>query len=140
MIFLDFDGVLRREGSPLYRLERHLVANLESVVLASPETNVVITSSWREVYGLSELKGLFSSEFAQRIEGLTPIARIRDDHYRYKEVLAYLKQRQEDAAWIAIDDDPLHYPPNAPVLLTDPGKGFDELAATRLARILLGAV
>jgi HAD domain in Swiss Army Knife RNA repair proteins len=48
LIFLDFDGVLRRKDAPLYKLERPLVARFEETLRAIPDASVVITSSWRE--------------------------------------------------------------------------------------------
>ena len=55
LVFLDFDGVLRRDTSPLYSLELDLVSNLETVILATPDTNNKsfgfgsITRSLREI-------------------------------------------------------------------------------------------
>ena len=37
-----------------------------------------------------------------------------------------------DALWLAIDDDPAHYPDYVPVLITDPHRGFDRDSAKRL--------
>jgi hypothetical protein len=72
ILFLDFDGVLRRNGSPLYNLESELVINLEKAPREAPAVKIVITSSWREAFGLNELRGLFSADIAVRVEGCTP--------------------------------------------------------------------
>jgi hypothetical protein len=64
ILFLDFDGMLRRNGSQLYKLESELVINFEVVLRATPEVNIVITSSWREAFGLNELRKLFSADIA----------------------------------------------------------------------------
>lgn len=133
IIFLDFDGVLRRKSSPLYRLESDLVGNFEETVRVAPEAKIVITSSWREAFGLSELRKLFSADIALRIVGTTPRSLDLNDFYRYNEVLAYLKRFDTlQAPWIAIDDDPEHFPADAPVLLVDPEKGFDAEMAKKL--------
>jgi hypothetical protein len=42
------------------------------------------------------------------------------------------KYRFEEQAWVAIDDDPLNYPPLPNVLLVDPECGFDGEAAAWL--------
>lgn len=137
LIFLDFDGVLRRNTSPLYKLEPGLVRRIEDVVCAYESVRVVITSSWREVYSLSELRRLFSAEFASRIEGATPIAHERSGHYRHREILAYLETTDTVAAkWLAIDDDALHFPANAPVMIVDPAEGFTDQHAKELEAIL----
>ncbi|QQS40416.1 MAG: hypothetical protein IPM63_13740 [Acidobacteriota bacterium] len=133
LIFLDFDGVLRRNTSRLYKLEPDLVRNLENAVLPHTDLKVVITSSWREAYSTRTIGRLFPSEFAERIEGATPIANERSEHYRYTEILAYLRRfHQKGANWIAIDDDPLHYPADAPLILTDPSEGFTSEKAKEL--------
>ena len=72
ILFLDFDGVLRRNGSPLYKLESELVNNLEEVLRAAPTVKIMITSSWREAFGQNEMRSLFSADIAARIEGCTP--------------------------------------------------------------------
>lgn len=137
LIFLDFDGVLRRNTSPLYKLEPDLVRNLENAVLPYEDLKAVITSSWREVYPTRTLRRLFSEEFAERIEGATPIANERSEHYRYREILAYLQRYHEGGAnWVAIDDDPLHYPADAPLILTDPSEGLTPEKARDLNEVL----
>ena len=87
LIFLDFDGVLRRKDAPLYRLESDLMTHFERALRALPGARVVITSSWREAFGLPEMRRLFSPDIAQRIIGVTPVARDREGTYRYREVL-----------------------------------------------------
>lgn len=133
ILFLDFDGVLRRKSSPLYKLESDLVNNLEGVLRLAPDVKIVITSSWREVFGLSDLRRHFSADIAERIEGLTPLSRDLTPHYRYKEILAYLKRFHTlQTAWIALDDDPEHFPLDAPVLIVDPERGLDADEAMKL--------
>ena len=133
LIFLDFDGVLRRKTSPLYRLEAPLVACFEEALRAIPGAEVVISSSWRDAFSLAEMRRLFSPDVAERIAGVTPVSQDRDGFYRHREVLAYLKRNGHAGhRWIAIDDDPEHYPANSPVLLVDPARGFDADARARL--------
>lgn len=141
LVFIDFDGVLRRESAPRYRLEKELVSNFEKAVLSSPETGIVITSSWREVSSLEKLKGLFSEEIAERIVGTTPRARELEDFYRYREILAFLQRNgMENSRWIAVDDDPMHFPAGAPVLIVDPARGLDDASSRELRRVILGWV
>jgi HAD domain in Swiss Army Knife RNA repair proteins len=137
LIFLDFDGVLRRKDAPLYKLERPLVARFEETLRAIPDASVVITSSWREAFSLAEMRQSFTPDIASRIVGVTPIAQNREGCYRNREVMAYLKRKGlEGAAWVALDDDPEHYPAGAPVILVDPSVGFDEQAGRRLLSML----
>ncbi len=132
-MFLDFDGVLRRSSSPLYVLEKDCLLEFERAIRALQGVEIVITSSWREGFTLAELKKPFSPDISARIRGVTPIAQEREDYYRHREVLAYLKRSlMEGRPWVAIDDDPLHYPPSVNVILIDPAAGFDAHASERL--------
>jgi hypothetical protein len=133
IIFLDIDGVLRRKQSPLYRFDADCLRTFEQAVRSVPDSQIVITSSWREAFTLNDMRAMFSPDIRLRILGVTPVAPNQDGHYRYREVLAYLKfNGREKNHWLAIDDDPLHYPPLKNVLLIDGERGFDSTAAKRL--------
>ena len=136
-LFLDLDGVLRRQSSPLYGLDHDLVANLEGVLRALPGVQVVITSSWREAFSLAELRKHFAGDIAARIVGVTPSSQSREGFYRHREVLAYLKRNATAGdSWVAVDDDREHYPSGAPVLAVDAAVGLDATMAAELARRL----
>jgi HAD domain in Swiss Army Knife RNA repair proteins len=139
LIFLDFDGVLRRRDSPSYRLEGPLLDAFEGAVRRVHDGEIVVTSSWRKVMGLSELRTLFSPDIAPRVVGVAPIVGFREDFPRYREVLAYLKQRDgEWLPWIAVDDDELAYPSGAPVVVVNPNFGFGAAEAERLVEMAEG--
>jgi hypothetical protein len=132
LIFLDIDGVLRRNGAPLYEIEADLRRLFEDTLRALPGAEVVISSSWREGFSLDEIKAHFSEDVAARIVGMTPVGQ-DGEHRRYREVLAYLIHNgQKGRPWVAVDDDPGHYPASVRVILVSPTKGFDEKAAARL--------
>jgi hypothetical protein len=125
LLFLDFDGVLRKRQSPLYRLESVLVDRLVELLRQYPEVEVVITSSWTDAYPLKHIQDLFSPDITSRIVGKTVRGSSNDDHARYREVLVYLRSVPGSVPWVALDDDPLHYPKHAPVVLVNPEKGVD---------------
>jgi hypothetical protein len=132
-LFLDFDGVLRRLPAAPGCFEPELLENFESSVRQLQEASIVVTSTWRLEMSLSELRELFSGDIAERILGSTPETLSLTPHSRYNEVRTYLKTVQDsDALWLAIDDDPAHFPHDAPVLLTDPYRGFDRDRAKQL--------
>lgn len=132
-IFLDFDGVLRRETSPTSRLDEDCVRNFEQAVLAHPEARVVIASTWRLVHRLDALRRLFSSGFASRIEGVTPDLPEAEEHARHAEVHAYISRNKlRGVRWIAVDDDPEAYRTGAPLIRVDPALGFNNECAQRL--------
>lgn len=129
LLFLDIDGVLRRQDAPRYQLESACLKAFEDAVCWIPEAEIVISSSWREGFSLGELRGFFSAGLHARIIAVTPLARSRDGHARHREVLAFLRARgMQTRRWIAIDDDREHYPAGCEVLLIDSARGFDREA------------
>lgn len=140
-IFLDLDGVLRRDNSPREKRDAYCVALFEATVLASADARVVIASTWRLMFSLDTLRASFSPDFARRIEGATPQLRtVTLNEIRRAEVKAYLENAHAfDDPWIAVEDKPALYGPGAPVLATDPNRGFDDECASALARWLAAA-
>ena len=124
LLFLDFDGVLRRKQAPLYKLERALVERLAELLREYPEVEVVVTSTWTDAFSLKQIKDLFPQYISSRIVGKTERTLRNDDHARYNEVLAYLHGVPK-TAWVALDDDPLHYPGHTPLVLVNPAHGID---------------
>lgn len=134
LIFLDFDGVLRRKDAPYDRFEKPLRRTFEAAVRRIPEARIVITSTWREVVDLVGLRKLFSPDVAERILGVTPIL----PGGRYREVRAFLAEHgAENDPWIGIDDDPVSYPRDAPVILVDPARGFGPEEGRRLEEMAI---
>jgi hypothetical protein len=134
LLFLDFDGVLRRKQAPLYCVEQTLLDRLVVSLREYPEVSVVITSSWTEAFSLEDIKRLFTSDNSSRILGETPRVQTLSEHRRHIEVSAYLRRAGLAQEWVAVDDDPLNYPPQAPVVLVDPGTGLDAAAVAALER------
>ena len=133
MLFLDFDGVLRRLSSDPSKFDSDCLENFESALRPLPYVKVVISSTWRLAMSLKELAQFFSDDVAARIVGVTPEIYGQATNARYEEILMYLKRHNiETNPWVAIDDDPSHFPQSAPVLITDPNKGFDADCVTRL--------
>lgn len=134
-IFLDFDGVLRRNTSPTSRLDEDCVRLFEQTVLAHRDTVVVIASTWRLVHSLPAIRRLFSPAFASRIEGVTPDVPEAEEYVREEEIKAYLaKVATRGWRWIAVDDDPDLYRPASPLVRIDPARGF----STESAALLVG--
>ncbi len=137
IVFLDFDGVLRRLDSPPAVFDEDCLAWFEQAVRAGPRVRVVISSTWRLEMPLGEIRSRFSPDVQQMIVGVTPEAPRLTQHYRYYEVLEYIDREPfARVRWIAVDDDPSHFPREAEVVLTDPDRGFDEAAAVELGEWL----
>jgi hypothetical protein len=132
LIFLDFDGVLRREDAPLYLFEKPLRSAFEDAVRRIPGAEIVVTSTWREVAGLTDLRRLFSRDIAERMVGVTPIG----EGGRYREILTYLRATgAEERRFVVVDDDPQSFPRGVPLLLVDPAKGFGAEEAAKLVEM-----
>jgi hypothetical protein len=132
LIFLDFDGVLRRKDAPLYRFEKLLRLAFEDAVRRIPGGEIVVTSTWREVAGLTDLRKLFSRDVAERMVGVTPIG----EGGRYREILTYLRATgAEGRRFVVVDDDPQSFPRGVPLLLVDPAKGFGAEEAEKLVEM-----
>lgn len=86
---------------------------------------------------MKELRSRFSPDVAARIVGVTPESFADEAYERHAEIKAFLKEKKATALpWLAIDDDPEHFPAGSPVLLTDPNRGFDAECAVRLVKML----
>ncbi|OAD22555.1 hypothetical protein THIOM_001637 [Candidatus Thiomargarita nelsonii] len=141
-IFLDIDGVLVKEDLPgaeinedLMKFDEECLNTFESVIRRYENSKIVISSSWIEIFALETIKTLFSSEVAEKIMGATPRLNQPLKYFRYHEVLDYLKQNEAEP-WVAIDDIAEHFPPDAPVIVTNPYIGFDKNAADKLEYFL----
>lgn len=128
IIFLDFDGVLRRDSSPQAKLDADCLQAFESAVRRLPaDTEIVISSTWRDVFSVKELRALFSPDISTKVVGVTSPLETVGEYQRYREIQRYLRKRGSNSSWIAIDDQAEDlFPPAAPVLSVDPSVGFDE--------------
>jgi len=143
-IFLDIDGVLVKEDPPgaeinlhedLMKFDEDCLNTFERVIRRYENSKIVISSSWIEIFAIEAIKTLFSNEVAEKIMGATPRLNHPLKYFRYHEVLDYLKQNEAEP-WVAIDDIAEHFPPDAPVIVTNPYIGFDKNAADKLEYFL----
>jgi len=144
-IFLDIDGVLVKEDLPgaeinlheeLMKFDEDCLNTFERVIRRYENSKIVISSSWIEIFAIEAIKTLFSNEVAEKIMGATPRLNQPLKYFRYHEVLDYLKQNEAEP-WVAIDDIAEHFPPEAPVIVTNPYIGFDKNAADKLEYFLV---
>ena len=149
LIFLDIDGVLipnrihEKYAAPenIMKFNSACLNHFENVLRSYPNARVVISSSWREIFSFEVIPPLFSPDIASRIIGCTPFLNPKNiyqhKYLRHQEVLEYLRQNQaENSPWVAIDDIPEHYPPDAPVVAIDDYNGFEPNSAKVLSEYL----
>jgi len=120
-VFLDFDGVLHPVGGSTLPFE-HL-PSFEEFLRKHPEVQVVISSSWRETFGVDYIREtFFSFDVQQQIIGGTPSL---PNCYRYDEVQTHIEQSGYKGDFIVIDDDAGQFPPAwPPLLLCNPSEGL----------------
>ena len=137
VLFLDFDGVLH----PMYCPDAEHFCRLplfEAAMRGCPEVRIVISSSWRRIYGIEWLRARFSRDIAIRIDGTTQLWVPEDPINRYEEIMAYAeKQGLPQSTWLALDDSALEFPQGcANLLLCDSRIGLTDAGAEELAQRL----
>lgn len=135
ILFLDFDGVLHpffpRADLPDAE-NQHLsyVPRFAAVLRDYPAVRLVIASDWRKRHTLDELRALLGAELGPRVIGTTPVLdKVGMDWigHRQREAMAFLQaEGLADVCWIALDDDPDHYLPEAPLILCNDGFRDEE--------------
>jgi hypothetical protein len=122
VIFLDFDGVLHPYPCTYQEL-------FEGIALLAPvlhnfqdQTEIVISSSWREHHTLDELRVHFPVGIRPMLVGMTPV--LQEPHAagvyyeRQREIEAWLRlHRPVGTPWLAIDDWAAGFAPKCPDLL-----------------------
>ncbi len=105
IIFLDFDGVVNAFNEPesLRQLSPRCVKLLNKLIERT-DTYIVITSTWRILHAIEDLRQILVNsgfQFPERIIGITPRGGRRGT-----EIEEWLKQPTEEVeSFIILDDD-----------------------------------
>ena len=153
ILFLDFDGVTHPDPCEVGQLFTRLPL-IEDVLRRFEGCKIVISSSWRVVHPLDEMRCYFAADMRPRVIGVTPEYRpphgkgtseLALSYDRQWECEAWLRKKQvwlpqnqrAGAAWIAIDDREYWFRPGCGnLLLTDGDTGFGLDDAPRLEAML----
>jgi hypothetical protein len=115
ILFLDFDGVLHPDRASVDELFCR-IGLLQDWLRVRPGVDVVISSSWREVHPIDELRSFFAEDLQARIVGVTPNLKVGDwaqvdgefppaRFGRQLEVLQWLRTSSKPwRPWAALDD------------------------------------
>lgn len=135
LIFLGFDGVMHPAAGDRVLFE-HREA-FEALLREHAHVEVVITSSWREVFDLDTLReDYFSRDIQPRIIDITPLI---PGAMRWQEILAWLDETRYAGPYVVMDDDASEFPQGwAPLLLCEPAVGLDAEKRDALAARLSG--
>jgi hypothetical protein len=137
ILFLDFDGVLHpfsRPNGPLVH-----VPYFERVLRDFPDVDIVISSAWREVHSLQQLRAFFSEDIAQRIVGVTPqLDSMKHPFIREAEIVAWLRDTgRASETWVAVDDIASFFSPDCRnLVLVDSDVGFNKTTENELRKRL----
>lgn len=131
-IYLDFDGVMHPRIRDRIYFE-HMEA-LEAILRENRNVQVVISSSWREVFKFEEMRDYFAEDVADQIIGVTPVLKGKS---RCEEVMQHLLDTGYGGNFIVLDDDASEFPADwPPLLLCDPAVGLNAPAQARLRSML----
>lgn len=148
ILFLDFDGVLHPLPDPQRPAQQlfNRLELLEQVLRDVPDVEVVISSSWRELHPLEEIRTFFSQDLRHRIVDVTPV-RIAEseapaevqEFVRQCECLAWLRRsRRTQVRWLALDDVASLWAPGCEnLLLVDGSTGLTPESVQLLRQRLL---
>lgn len=138
VVFIDFDGVLRRSSAPRGRLEGHLIDNLVALFARFTRLRGVFSTNWRYHHSLAELCSLVEPSLAARMLDVTPEIALRGIASRHSEIQAWRTRHAHAGAWVAIDDQVTDFPAGcAELCACDPTRGFDTHTAARCTAMLI---
>lgn len=139
IVFLDFDGVTHGLEEDRAPFDEECLLALQTALMPL-EADLVVTSTWRELYELEELR-TFLGPLGERVIDRTPV--IEDfaiPHHRFREIQLWLiNNEREEEPWIAIDDMPHQFPADAPLVRTDRDVGFQHADIAKVWGLLTDA-
>jgi len=131
--FVDIDGICHRQGDSRYdELTSKVVGEglfcwwpqLKAVLDKHPDVDVVVHSSWRQIYpSLEWLKPELPVDFAARVKAVTDV----NVYSRHESIEAYLASHPEVGAYVVLDDSN-YFPSHVPLVLCDPEVGMSNPA------------
>jgi len=136
ILFLDFDGVLHppHEATvcPFSYLDNFCTVLRE--IDPGGALRIVVSSTWRLLESLEELRAHFPPDIAARIIDVTPFLLPVNPQLagsRQREIEAWMADHAPGGAWLAVDDIPLYFEIGCPHLfLVDEDFPSSETAAT----------
>ena len=145
ILFLDFDGVLHKEPCHDTGMLMCNLPRMEAILRDFPGVDVVISSTWRELLDLEQLRSYFSPYIAPRIIGVTPDWRevshlfaVVGSYIRQVEIEGWLQASgRSSEQWVALDDRAYLFAPSIPNLVCcAPDTGIDDGVESALRKKL----
>ncbi len=121
ILFLDFDGVLH----PLHEARANPFSYMDNFCRVLREADphgtmpIVISSTWRILHTLDELRAFFPPDIGARIVDVTPFLlpvnpALRGS--RQREIVDWMAAHAPESAWLALDDIALYFDIDCPHL------------------------
>jgi hypothetical protein len=133
--FLDFDGVLHPQ--PAFPSEIFgRMPLFEEWLVTRPLLDVVISSSWRMAYDLTELRSFFSEGLRARVVDVTPPGGDTGGG-REHQIWSWLQANARDATWVAFDDSVWLFSGTERLVLCDPDYGLQAKNLDEADRLLM---
>lgn len=142
-LFLDIDGVLHSHDPGAEKFTA--LPQLQESIRRHPRLEVVISSSWREVFDFEDLVELFDEDLRTRIVGCTPVLNQDTEFVRQRECEQWMRtHRPSDHEWVVLEDEQALFEPGCPhLLLVDGSMGLqlkdlmflDERLSEAVARV-----
>ncbi len=134
-LFLDFDGVLHPNlSAPEQRFVR---LPMLADALGESDVQIIVSSSWRFEWSLSQLKALFPESIRMRVVGTTGPAHI-GRHARWNEIKTYCSN-QRLTNWRALDDAHFEFPnPCEQLIRCEGSRGIGQAQCDALRTWLSG--
>jgi hypothetical protein len=134
-IFLDFDGVMHRNGHKAFEYAEYFA----KVVAPMEDVKIVFSTSWREYKTVENLAAYLPKSIQSKCVGKTPLIRESTIYPRYKEIMMYTNEKGiADRDWVALDDMACLFPANHPnLILVDGSQGFTKKVAKILRQKLI---
>lgn len=115
VIFLDFDGVLNSEASFRYETRRKVLdvghtlsqvscSNLQYILDQDPSVKLVISSTWRKVHTMPELKNILNSYGINPSNVLDKTSSVFSGD-RSHEITMWLEEHPGIIKFVILDDD-----------------------------------
>ena len=136
VIFCDIDGVLLPIGEDPDRFNSNCVENFNGILYAT-DAEIVITSTWRELFSLEALGEIFAENDIVKLPvDATPIIPYKT---RKDEIVAFLKENPV-YKFVVLDDSPDAFVHSFDefILIEDPAKGLTSKEAKKAIELLNG--
>lgn len=121
VLFLDFDGVLHPQHesrvSPFGYMDNFCGVMRE--VDPHGLVPIVISSSWRVLYPVEQLRAHFPNDIAARVVGITPFLLPDNPDLngsREREITAWMAEHAPGGQWLAVDDEAMYFSTGCPQL------------------------